>query len=105
MGGAGKGSVRPLVASGHFPLQGPITQSLLLILRPQEGGETQAGTECSLRLPHPEMLSCLGDICQGILLHKNLFRVWLSPTVKGGLWVGLDASMCESSSGKMRMGS
>lgn len=31
--------------------------------------------------------------------------VGLSPTVKGGLWVGLDASMCESSSRKMRMGS
>lgn len=54
--------------------------------------ETQAGTECSLRSPHPQMLSCLGGICQGILLHTNLFHVWLSPTVKGGLWVGLNSS-------------
>lgn len=55
-------------------------------------GETQAGTEYSLRLPRSEMLSCLGGICQGILLHTNLFPVGLSPTVKGGLWVGLDSS-------------
>lgn len=65
-----------------------MTQSLQLVLGPHGGQGHSLGTEYSLRMPHPEMLSCLGGICQGTLLHTDLFQVWR----EGGLWVGLNSS-------------
>lgn len=37
--------------------------------------ETQAGTECSLRSPHPEMLICLGGYLLGHLAAHKLCEV------------------------------
>lgn len=57
-----------------FPLQGLMAQSLQLILGPQGGQGHSLGIEYSLRIPHPEMLNCLGGLCQGTSLHTDLFK-------------------------------
>lgn len=85
VGPGGAGSAHWLLLA-IFPLQRLVAQSLQLVLGPQGGQGHRGGTEYSLRMPHTELLSCLGGIAKG----PHCTQIWSG--VKGRLWVGLNSS-------------